>query len=231
MSRVTSLSRARARLRGSWLGLACAAIGASGAIALAVPAGATATGLSTSTCQLGGAYQHVVYIQFDNQHLSRDLPNVPSDLEQVPALKNFLANNGTLLDNHHTPLISHTSGDIVTSLTGLYPDRNGIGVGNSYAQYEPGSGAVPTKFPSAFTYWTDPVSATDTDDESDHRRAEEHAGSVGSLHPRRLRCRRVLAQRHGDREHQRRHQRGVRRRFAAAAVHERYGGGRRRARR
>ena len=79
MSRVTLLSRARARVRAAWLGIACAAVAASGAIALAVPAGATATGLSTSTCHLGGPYQHVIYIQYDNQHLSRDLANVPSD--------------------------------------------------------------------------------------------------------------------------------------------------------
>ena len=80
----------------------------------------------------------------------------------MPALKSFLTSNGTLSNNEHTPLIAHTAGDIVTSLTGLYPDRNGLAVSNSYSQYEPNSGAVPTKFPSGFTYWTDPVSATDT---------------------------------------------------------------------
>jgi hypothetical protein len=132
------------------------------AVVFALPAGAAASTLSSSTCHLGGPYQHVIYVQYDNTHLSRDNPNVPSDLEQVPALKNFLNSNGTLLDNQHTPLIAHTAGDIVTSLTGLYPDRNGIGVSNSYAQYEPGSGAVPSKFPSAFTYWTDPISSTDS---------------------------------------------------------------------
>jgi hypothetical protein len=121
-----------------------------------------ASTMSTAACHLAAPYQHVIYIQWDNTHLLRDRPNVPSDLEQIPALKSFIANNGTLLDNHHTPLISHTAGDIVTSLTGLYPDRNGIGVSNSYAQYLPNSGATPTTFPSAFSYWTDPVSGTDT---------------------------------------------------------------------
>jgi hypothetical protein len=39
------------------------------------------------SCQLGrepGSIQHVVYIQFDNTHLRRDIPEVPSDLEQNP---------------------------------------------------------------------------------------------------------------------------------------------------
>jgi hypothetical protein len=129
----------------------------------ALPSAASASTLSTSTCNIPNTqYHHVVYLQFDNQHLSRDIPNVPSDLEQTPALKNFLTSNGTLLSNEHTPLIAHTAGDIVTSLTGLYPDRNGLGVSNSYLNYSPNSGAVPTTFPSAFTYWNDPTSATDS---------------------------------------------------------------------
>jgi hypothetical protein len=142
-----------------WVGIAC------GAVALAAPAGATASGLSTSTCHLSGPYKHVVYIQYDNTHLSRDNPNVPSDLEQVPALKDFLSGKGTLSGNHHTPLIAHTAGDIMTSLTGLYPDRNGLAVSNSYLQYAPNSGQLqktPTGGffgPTAFTYWTDPVSS------------------------------------------------------------------------
>jgi hypothetical protein len=131
-----------------------------------MPAPALASGLSRSTCRLAGPYSHVVYIQYDNTHLSRDNPNVPSDLEQVPALKQFLSDNGTLSGNEHTPLIAHTAGDIVTSLTGLYPDRNGLAVSNSYLQYQPGTGQIqktPTGGffgPSAFTYWTDPVSTS-----------------------------------------------------------------------
>jgi len=71
-------------------------------------------------CPLGSdenSIQHVIYIQFDNTHFTRDNPNVPSDLEQMPHLRNFLKNNGTILTNHHTPLISHTATDILTSLT------------------------------------------------------------------------------------------------------------------
>ena len=59
-------------------------------------------------CTLGNGIEHIVYIQFDNAHPRRDNPNVPSDLEQIPNLLNFLEGGGTLFTNHHTPLISHT---------------------------------------------------------------------------------------------------------------------------
>jgi len=51
------------------------------------------------------------------------------------------------------------AGGIVSTLTGLYPDRNGINVSNSY-QYLTGS-PTSTGFNSAFTYWTDPVGTQD----------------------------------------------------------------------
>ena len=81
----------------------------------ALPAPAAAPGLASASCQLAGPYKHVIYIQYDNTHLSRDNPNVPSDLEQVAALKSFLADNGTLSSDEHTPLIAHTAGDIVAA--------------------------------------------------------------------------------------------------------------------
>ena len=65
-----------------------------------------------SSCLLNSAngnIQHVIYVQFDNTHFTRDNPNVPSDLEQMPHLLNFIKSNGALLTNHHTPLISHTA--------------------------------------------------------------------------------------------------------------------------
>jgi hypothetical protein len=102
-----------------------------------------------------GAIKHVIYIQFDNLHFKRDNPNVPSDLEQMPHLLKFLENQGSLLTNHHTPLISHTADDILTSLTGVYGDRHGISVANSYGAYRPDGS---TGFPSSFFYWTNLVS-------------------------------------------------------------------------
>ena len=95
---------------------------AAGAAALLF-AGA-APSIAAPNCNLGNGIKHIVYLQFDNVHLRRDNPNVPSDLEQIPSLLNFMTRNGTLLTNHHTPLISHTSVDIVTSLTGVYGENS-----------------------------------------------------------------------------------------------------------
>src|SRR5215831_3771891 len=115
---------------------------------------------SPSSCQLNSAngnIQHVIYLQFDNVHLRRDVPGVPSDLERMPNLLNFLQTNGTVLNKHYTILISHTAGGILSSLTGLNPDRMGVTVSNSYDFYNAG---VPS-FTSGFKYWTSPVSASD----------------------------------------------------------------------
>ena len=79
---------------------------------------------------------------------------MPSDLEQIPSLLNFLVDNGTLLSDHHTPLISHTSVDIVTSLTGVSGEKFGWAVGNSFGFFD--TNKVP-HFTSAFAYWTDLV--------------------------------------------------------------------------
>ena len=128
------------------------------AIATLIPALAAAE----TSCHLNsarGEIQHVIYIQFDNTHLRRDNPNVPSDLEQMPHLLNFMGQNGTLLANDHTVLISHTAGGILSSLTGLYPDRHGQTVSNSYVRTSSTGGG---SFPRSFGYWTDNVSAAGT---------------------------------------------------------------------
>jgi hypothetical protein len=49
-------------------------------------------------CHLGNGIEHIVYLQFDNVHLRRDIPNVPSDLEQMPNLLHFIENEDTLFD-------------------------------------------------------------------------------------------------------------------------------------
>jgi hypothetical protein len=91
---------------------------------------------------------------FDNVHLLRDNPNVPSDLEQMPNLLNFIRDNGTLLTNDHTVLISHTANGILTNLTGVYSDRHGQAVSNSY-RYFKADGSTASS--SSFKYWTDLV--------------------------------------------------------------------------
>jgi hypothetical protein len=124
-----------------------------GAAALAVLLGAPSTqAADKERCKLDNRIEHVVYLQFDNVHFRRDNPNVPSDLEQIPNLLNFLTDNGTFFTNHHTPLISHTSVDILTSLTGVYGDKFGVPIGNNIGLFGPNGVA---SFPSSFTYWTD----------------------------------------------------------------------------
>jgi hypothetical protein len=117
------------------------------------------TGSSTSTggCQLNsarGQIQHVIYIVFDNTHFIRDNPAVPSDLEQMPHVLNFIQSNGALLTNHHTPLISHTATDILTSLTGVYSDQHGQAVSNSFRYFNPDG---TSNLGVSFAYWTDPI--------------------------------------------------------------------------
>ncbi|HEV8402002.1 MAG TPA: alkaline phosphatase family protein [Candidatus Limnocylindrales bacterium] len=129
-----------------------------GSLAIAPAASAAPPGPAgppTGSCDLqskGDKIQHVIYLQFDNVHFERDNPNVPSDLEQMPHLLDFLKDNGTFDTNDHTILISHTGGGILSSLTGLYPDRHGQAVSNSYGYFRP-DGSV--GFSSSFKYWTD----------------------------------------------------------------------------
>ncbi len=113
-------------------------------------------------CELGNGIKHVVYLQFDNTHYLRDTPAVPSDLEQMPTLLNFLTSNGMLLVNDHTQLISHTANGLITSITGVYPDRTGAGaISNSFDYYNSITGS-PAHNNSTFVYWTDRLSGDDT---------------------------------------------------------------------
>ena len=136
------------------------AAGPAGAAPAAFSAPATAGRVAApaaTTCALGAngtSVKHVIYIQFDNVHYTRDNPNVPSDLEQMPNLLNFITGNGTLISHEHTPLIAHTADDIVTSETGLYGSDQGLPIANEYNYYTP-SGSTDTA--GSFAYWTDPV--------------------------------------------------------------------------
>jgi hypothetical protein len=72
----------------------------------------------------------------------------------MPARLNFLKNAGTLNSNDHAILISHTADAILTTLTGVYPDRHGQPVANSYTRTSP-TGSF--SFPSSFEDWTETV--------------------------------------------------------------------------
>jgi hypothetical protein len=123
---------------------------------------AATAGTTTSACQFmspngtPSAIKHVIHIQFDNVHFRRDDPNVPSDLEQMPHLLNFIEQNGVLLSNEWTPLIAHTGDDLVTGLTGLYGDKQGLPFSNSFEIYNDAN-PVGSYNTSVFTYWTDTV--------------------------------------------------------------------------
>ncbi|HLL78392.1 MAG TPA: hypothetical protein VKT25_02765 [Ktedonobacteraceae bacterium] len=132
-----------------------------------LPSNGASAHTAKSTCNLGTSsnpISHVIYVQFDNTHFTRDNPNVPSDLEQMPHLLNFIKNNGVMLTNQHTPLIAHTATDILTSLTGVYGDQHGVPISNSFRYFTPtGSSSVGV----SFAYWTsplyDPTTSTPTD--------------------------------------------------------------------
>jgi hypothetical protein len=154
------------------LGLLAATIALAAITALPKPAdagGSTATHGGGSggpaSCDLGNGVSHVINIVFDNVHFARDNPNVPSDLEQMPHLLEFLKSNGTVFSNTHTPLIAHTADDSLTIYTGLYGDRHGQPVSNSYRTYNPDGSTDPA---TSFTYWTSPVVDTKSPPSAGH---------------------------------------------------------------
>ena len=144
------------RLRGA-AGMATIVLATASGVAALASEQTAAAAPPASTCQLGNGVKHVVSLVFDNVHFFRDNPNVPSDLEQMPHLLNFLKSNGTVLSNVHTPLIAHTADDSLTIYTGLYGDRHGQPVSNSYKTYNPDG---TTDAATSFAYWNAPVSDT-----------------------------------------------------------------------
>src|SRR5579863_5979451 len=156
------MERLKAWLRGTSIAfapqlrkpLATTLIAAAAAAFAASPAKADKPAPVQASCHFqsaGNKIKRVIFLTFDNVHLRRDNPNVPSDLEQMPNLLNFLQENGTVSGNHFTPLISHTAQDIVSVLTGLYGDRFGWTVANSYGFFR-ADGSV--GFQTSFLYWT-----------------------------------------------------------------------------
>ncbi len=127
---------------------------AASTVAFTGGAAAPTAGAAPGGCQLGKGVSHVVQITFDNVHFFRDNPNVPSDLELMPHLLNFMESQGTVLSNNHTPLIAHTATDSLTNYTGLYGDRHGMPVSNSFRTFNPNGTTDPGV---SFAYWTAPV--------------------------------------------------------------------------
>ena len=73
-------------------------------------------------------------------------------IKQMPNLLNFLQGKGVISGNHYTPLIFHTADDILTGLTGVYGDRHGSPVSNSFGIYKVDNSSV--VFQTSFVYWT-----------------------------------------------------------------------------
>lgn len=133
--------------------LSAAVVGAGlTAVTASVPA-AAAPQPPGASCHLGNGIRHVVALQFDNVHLRRDNPRVPSDLQQMPHLLHFLTGHGTLLRNDHD-VLSHTATNVLSSLTGLYQDRHGVTQSNSFQYYKPDG---TTSLGVSFAYWTAPI--------------------------------------------------------------------------
>jgi hypothetical protein len=139
---------------------------------------ADASGCSLNSAR--GTIQHVIEVQFDNVHFARTNPNVPSDLEQMPALLNFIENNGVMLSNNHTPLISHTANDILTTLTGVYPDNHGVPVANSFRYFNPNG---TSNLGVSFAYWTDPLFDPTTSTPTDTKYNMLTAGGLNAPAP------------------------------------------------
>src|ERR1700737_2026570 len=104
-------------------------------------------------CHLGNGVTHVIHITFDNVHFFRDNPNVPSDLQLMPSLLHFFENNDTLASNNPPPPIAHTANALLTTFTGLYGDRAGMPISNSYQAYNTDG---TTDRAGSFAYWPDP---------------------------------------------------------------------------
>ena len=59
-----------------------------------------------------------------------------------------------MFSNSHTPMIAHTADDSLAIYTGLYGDRHGQPLSNTYKTYNPDG---IDRLGTSFAYWTSPV--------------------------------------------------------------------------
>jgi len=95
--------------------------------------------------------KRLVHIQFENLHLQRDDPAIPSDLERMPHLLAFMKEKGVLNANHHGVLSTQAATNMLSGISGLYPDRLGMPLATSYGHFKSDGS---TEFDSAYAYWT-----------------------------------------------------------------------------
>jgi hypothetical protein len=130
-----------------------------GVLLALVLAGLSSAAVADNQCPIGAPgnpLKHVVSLEFDNLHLERDAPNVPSDLEQMPHLFQFLIQHGLLSANDHTVHMSHTANGFLTTQAGLYSDQLGSAVSNTFLRFQPDGSVRPS---SLFVYWTTRVAS------------------------------------------------------------------------
>ena len=115
------------------------------------------------------------------------------------------SSNGTILTNHHTPLISHTADDIITTLTGVYGEKHGQPVANSYGFFSADGSVELREFLRLLDGCRAQRHAAD-----DRPGRQGAASAMGPLHPRRLRRGWLLDGQYRVRERQWRHQQRLR---------------------
>src|ERR1017187_8836560 len=124
-----------------------AMVGAAAPGAYAAGAGAVRTSAvhaarhhHANSCRLGNGVKHVIEIGFDNVHFYRDNPNVPSDLEMMPNLLNFITGHG----QHRLPALPPGRPDPLGSLVRLLarPDLRHGRAPERRPRHEPGAGLL-----------------------------------------------------------------------------------------
>ena len=90
-----------------------------------------------NSCHLGNKNKHVVELGFDNVALLPPRPeHALRPADDAEPTRTSLTSNGTFLSNGDAPLIARTAHDLLTTWTGLYGDRAGMPVSNSYQAYD-----------------------------------------------------------------------------------------------
>ena len=145
-------------------------------------------------------------------------PTCPRTSSRCRTLNDFIQDNGVMLSNNHTPLIAHTAEDSLAIYTGLYGDRHGMPISNTYRTWNP-NGTVelgrlvrlldgPEQRRRARHQARDDLLGL-RPGLGDHDRRRD-AGPVGPVDARGLRRGRRLDRQHGARERGLRHPEGVR---------------------
>ena len=191
--------------------------------------GSSATRSASTSCELGNGISHVINIVFDNVHFSRDNPNVPSDLEQMPHLLNFLKverhrvlepahaadrpHRGRQPDDLHGPLRRPARPARVEQLQDVQPGR--VDRPGDLVHVLDVAGRRHGKSPPTAGHDTTPSMVySDRVPGNDRRHESHHAGAVGAVHARGLHGRQLLDREHGARERGGRPADGVRLRLA-----------------